>query len=1574
MGLMTAPASDGQLVLTPHPVTLDGQCHIAMDLQPGERLCEFLHRHVIDLDQGEWTVSIGGRVVPRHLWPYVYPKDGQVIEVRGAVGRNALYIVAMIALTYFTFGIGSAAGWGAGAAAGAFGGGVAGAVFASAVFVAGSIVINKVLGPKVEKPSESTAGTVFSLGAARNRARQYEPLGLLFGRMRIAPDIASNTYSWYEGNEQYIGMVLTPGIGVGRVGAFSNGDTLLSSYEGVSVFHAGYSQMPEQTIPLYSNVDTVDGGELPDAADFVTRTTSTDTVRILINLEYVLGGLGTSGKAYNVSETVQVQYAPAGTGIWQTLATQTYTGDKLDVSRRATLSADVAKGQYDVRVRILGLGNYSGDNTQRNDFQWSTMGSVQADTATYAGISRTGIIMKATGQLNGQPDELRAEHVAAPIPVWRSGAWVNEESSNPGANILKYVRGYYDKDGKLIAGMGKSDEEIDIESLQGFMAHCEANGYTYDYWLTEERSHDEVLQAIALAGMGQTTWAGGRLSVVWAADEQPLSGVVNMAEMKKGSFSVDYTLASAADGIEYSYFDSTTNKVETLRVPAPGVEVMLNPARLTGEGIGREAHAAEMARYHLAQSLFQYKDIGFAQDLQYLSYRRMSMLSISHDLTQWGFGGRIIAAERSPLLGTVTLTLDEPVPPPDTRSAFIGLRIPGEAVYRTFRVRNFAEATDTIQLVEEWPDDAPLPGEGYDDPMVQGGWQDNPAHDTVWIYDFKATPGLRVRVVAIEPESDLKGASISVVPEDTRFWIFVKTGQYIRPESGSSLATRPIVSNLVISEDQITTGDVTATDLLATFDISGPFDHAVVYASASDGNGELQEVAQTRTRTARWRIPRAGTYTLNVRPFGPDGQMGVGASLIYTTIGADAPPVNYDIFDVEEISGGIRRYTWGFWNDTIRSANLAGAEIRYTAAPEQGAPMPAWDAMTPVGDSGYHTGAFDSPIPASGKWTFAIRARNTNGTLSVAAKYVTKTLGKNLGELQEEMQQAIDQTTEQIRQGLMEAAERDRQIAEEALAAANKARDDAIAHADALNAALGDLVNADEWTSTASYPKGDFVRYDGRLYRAELANSGVVPAGNPSTWQNVGNYSSAGEAIAAALDMANQTANELEAEATRLAAVVARLPAGTGQLATSASVSEESTARANADSVLGQRTSVVEARMPAGNGGLATAASVTAASTASTDRDAALGQRIGVVEARMPSGTGGLATSASVTAVDTASASRDTALGQRIDSTNAVVAGKADTTAVNALQSNVNQIGNETTANSLALTQVRSQVGGGGNILNNSTFEADLSGWSLFYNQDGGATTLTRVSPGPWVPGGNFAMEIRRLPNAGLYGDLVVSSAGMSCTPGVRYCASVYGAIQRAAGEVMIAFYDSNENEIESVTGTPFAASGGTTMASYTRSFVFRTAPSNAVRVRLYVRMHSPYDNSTSFGNYLWIVKPAINEVAANTTVPPAWSPSATAIDFKYASATQSLSTRLTTNENGVASYQASWTLALDVNGRVAGARSVNNGQTATLDFAFDKVRFIGVDAGQGRSEIVNGKIYCYAPNGVQVIAMGPGV
>ena len=74
--------------------------------------------------------------------------------------------------------------------------------------------------------------------------RAYEPLGLLFGSTRLAPDLISRPYTWFEGDEQYVGLTLSPGINVGRVEALQNGDSALSSYEGVRTWFRGFRRCP----------------------------------------------------------------------------------------------------------------------------------------------------------------------------------------------------------------------------------------------------------------------------------------------------------------------------------------------------------------------------------------------------------------------------------------------------------------------------------------------------------------------------------------------------------------------------------------------------------------------------------------------------------------------------------------------------------------------------------------------------------------------------------------------------------------------------------------------------------------------------------------------------------------------------------------------------------------------------------------------------------------------------------------------------------------------------------------------------------------------------------------------------------------------------------------------------------------------------------------------------------------------------------------------------------------------------------------------------------------------------------
>lgn len=1010
MGVMTPLPS---LIVTPHPVTLDGQRALAAELRTGENLGAFLARTVPDYEGDVWEVRINGVVVPHEVMHRVRPKGGTVIEVRGVVGKTALLIVAMIALTIFTAGVGTAmvaAGYSA----------MAAGLAQAAIYAVGSLLINKVLGPKPPKPTESDAAAVFNLGGSRNQARPYEPLALLLGSVRIAPDLASNPYSWYEANDQYMAMLMAPGLNVGRIDELYNGDALLSVYEGVQVWHSGFPGMPEQQIPLYSNADTISGGALEaekgQPSAWVQRTSSPNTIRLKVDMDFMLFDTTSKGKKKDNSETIEVQYKVAGATNWMPFGSYHITSNSQKQQRRS-YSLDVHEGQYDVRVRIAGR-NTDGKGAT-SDFTWSTLTSIQTDNASYAGIPRIGVRIKATGQLNGSPDEIRCVAHSSPVPVWNGQTWVIEETSNPGAHILAYARGFRDPEGQLIAGLGLTDAQIDVAALQAFMLHCAAGGLAYDNLIRDVRSHDDVLQAVALAGFGQVTWAAGRLSVVWAADGQPLSGVVNMATIKKGQFQVDYTLANAADGIEFSYFDRTDWSTKTLRVTAPGVETMLNPAQLTGEGITNEAHAAKMARYHLAQSLYQYKDITYSTDIEHLSYRRLSVLALQHDLTQWGFGGRLVSVELE--ASEAILELDEPVPPAANGNAFIGLRIPGERVYRVFRVRPINAETRRIHLMDPWPADAPLPG----------NTPENPAHDTIWIYDFKQTPGYRVRVVGVEPESDLKGASVTVVPEGPEFWHYVESGEYIPSPGGSHLQTRPIASNLQVTEQQVVQGNTVFTELTATFDITGPVDDVVVL-SDMDGNGELEQVATTRTRTATWRIPGAGEYAIVVRPYSPDGLAGEAVSVTFRTVGAGAAPVLVDHLYISEEPGGVRRYSWSFDTDTIQSPDFVGVQIRYI---DGSVPAPNWADMTPLGgEAGFHAAAFDSVLPVAGSWTFAVRSVNTAGDLSLSMRTVQKVLAKNLGEQTLEVVQQLTRHEQEILKAIEDIDENAASIVKQSVA------------------------------------------------------------------------------------------------------------------------------------------------------------------------------------------------------------------------------------------------------------------------------------------------------------------------------------------------------------------------------------------------------------------------------------------------------------------------------------------------------------------------------------------------------------
>lgn len=227
------------LTITPHPVTLDGQRHLSVVVEAGDTLDSLLRRHVDGVDPLCWVGAIGGREVGPEMWVHTRPGDGAVVECRRVPKKKFLAIAIPIALSIY------APGWGAAA----FGAGFAASAFAASIVVAGTMLVNKLLGPKIPKGQRSEqASPTYALSGGRNRARPYEPIPLLFGDLRYTPDYASVPYTVFEGEDQYLYSVFHAGINCGSVSEVRIGKTALDSYSGVTTRASGISGMTEQSL------------------------------------------------------------------------------------------------------------------------------------------------------------------------------------------------------------------------------------------------------------------------------------------------------------------------------------------------------------------------------------------------------------------------------------------------------------------------------------------------------------------------------------------------------------------------------------------------------------------------------------------------------------------------------------------------------------------------------------------------------------------------------------------------------------------------------------------------------------------------------------------------------------------------------------------------------------------------------------------------------------------------------------------------------------------------------------------------------------------------------------------------------------------------------------------------------------------------------------------------------------------------------------------------------------------------------------------------------------------------------
>ena len=944
--------------LWPHGLTAAGRALRVCALPAGSTVADLVAREW-EGPHGAVAAFVDGRPVPRAAWGATVLQGGEIVTLRtvlaggGGDDKNPLATVLqiglLIAAIYVPPLLTSNLFLQAGIAAG--------------IAVAGGLVINALAPPRdqhrtLPRPGGGAPEPLYSLTGGANRARPYLPLLLVLGAHRVFPDLGAAEYAEIVGGEHYLHQIFHFGLGDLAIDDLRIGETALSSYDEVETEWGG----AQGRIALVAgNVDSETGGALEDT-DPIERTTAAGTRRIGIDLAGRLFRVDDRGAIQSNSVEVEIEWEAPGVASERRTVTLTHASQ---TPLRRTLTYDLG-GARAWTVRVRRTADPADSDRVYDELAWAALRAYQADEADYAGQTRLGLRIRASGQLSGRLDRLSAM-VRQRVPTWDGAAWTAPAaSSNPAWLFRWYARGVRIA-GRPVAGVGLADARIDEESIKAWGAWCEAQGLGCNHVLDRAVSHAEVLALIAQCGRASPTWQTGRLGVVWEEEGRAATALIAPGNIVAGSFAVEYATGQAADEIAVRYVEPDLDwQYNTLRRRVPGASgPPASTATLTLHGVTDAAQAAVECNLQAARQLYHRRRLSWEMAAEGLSIARGDVVHITHSLIDGGSAGRLAG-------GTADrVVLNRAVDPGDMGAEML-FRLPDGTVHQSAVSRPPGVAGESDEVVLAAPLPA-APDAGGMSPL-----------DTLWrLYDESAPPA-RARITAVEPASDRR-VRFSAIDEAAAYHAAASAD--LTAPFPARPARPPRVLGIVFAEALVRVGAGYAVEIEAALTVAGDWRGGVVRASAAgEAPRTVARLVDGETE-ARWLAAPAGTLTVTVTPGTEAAPSGTPFAAEHEIVGFLAPPGTPTNFLIDVLGDGTRRLRWTPPPD----ADLAGVAIRY--APEAAGAAPAWDDMTPLHKGHLTASPLETVEPPPGHWVFAARAVDTGGRLSTGDVRIVAELG-----------------------------------------------------------------------------------------------------------------------------------------------------------------------------------------------------------------------------------------------------------------------------------------------------------------------------------------------------------------------------------------------------------------------------------------------------------------------------------------------------------------------------------------------------------------------------------------------------
>ena len=597
------------------------------------------------------------------------------------LGIVALVAVAALALTAPYLVAGAFPFLGAGT--------LGGALLSAGIGVGGSLLINALVAPRAgaqnQDPAASSSGTdqvLASIQASGNQIKPFSPIPVQYGRLKAYPDFAATPWSEYIGNDQYLNVLLSLGMGKFSPEAIHLDDTLLwDSGTGVkSGFTASVAFYdPGQTVTLFpTNVvssGSVSGQEILVApVGFFVVCAPGETVSAIAVDMLFPGGIyqiplnatdpnqiSNTDTVFVIAEYQEINDAGTPIGSVQTLFSADYTKLVSKNPIRKSVKTTVANARYQVRVKRT-LAPSTASNVS-DHIVWAGLRGFVNGVASFP-VSTCAIRIKAD-RVNANSARKFAVTSTRKINVWNGSAFVEQANRNP-------LWAFYDAVTNTEYGASRPPSKVDFNTIVTEATAADSRGDCFDYTFASAVTVPDALDTILRTVRARHFWSGDVISVVRDEERTVPDMLLTDREIVRGTLSYDTIINDdqSSDAVRMEYVDEDIWGGADVQYP-PNSESFTaeNPATIRVDGIVQREKALEYAAFFYLQSIYRRQSVRLDTEWDGRRLTYGAHVRVQSELPQsWGQSGAISS------VATNTLTADPAPSWSDVGSKYVRIR------------------------------------------------------------------------------------------------------------------------------------------------------------------------------------------------------------------------------------------------------------------------------------------------------------------------------------------------------------------------------------------------------------------------------------------------------------------------------------------------------------------------------------------------------------------------------------------------------------------------------------------------------------------------------------------------------------------------------------------------------------------------------------------------------------------------------------------------------------------------------------------------------------------------------------